>query len=93
MRCRPLLKLAILSGLVPMLPGCAGSLGKLNVDLKALKECQRLDGSRSTPSITEDTDYRDLAADALAHMNKANAASARRTKCENDVIAKYAKAG
>ena len=88
----PLL-LAILSVLVLMLPGCATSPGKLTVDLSALKECRRLGPRQPVPRIDADTDYRTLAAEALAGLNKANRGSAARTRCDDKVIQSYATAG
>ena len=86
------LRLAILSALIaPTLCGCAGSLGKLDVDLAALKECQRLKGPVPVPQIA-DSDYRVLSAQALAQLKKANGKDAARTRCEQNVIDKYAKA-
>ena len=87
--CRRSLGWLILSGLVLMLTGCASSPGHLAVDLKALKECQRLGNQASLPDITEDSDYRNLSAAALGQLNKANRGIAARTRCENSVIEKY----
>lgn len=84
------LPLAILTILLPLIvSGCAGSQGKLSVDLSGLKECKRLGGPRPIPPIEN---YRRLAPAALAELNKANAADARRTKCEDMVIEKYKQA-
>ena len=71
---------------------CAPLLGKLSVDLKALKECQRIGGHVPVPKIDADTDYRELAPHALASVNQANRGSDARTRCENHVIEAYEQA-
>jgi hypothetical protein len=92
MCCRLFLRLAILSALALMLGGCARSLGKLDVDLQALKECQKLKGPVSVPEIGENSDYRILSAEALGQLKKANSKDSARTRCEQKVIDQYAKA-
>lgn len=92
MRYRPFLTLATLSVLALPLLNCAKSPGKLNVDLKALKECQRLDPKVEVKYIDDDADYRDIAPAALAALKKKNQGADARTRCENIVIAKYAAA-
>lgn len=93
MRCPPwCLRLATLSALAPMLAGCASSLGKLTVDLSALKECRRLTPSLSQPPIGEDSDYRDLAAQGLGQLSKANRGIVARNRCDDRVIDDYASA-
>lgn len=86
---KSLTRAAILSASVLTLAGCDTLSGKLSVDLEALKECQRLDRKMAVPSIEEDSDYRELSAEALAEIAKGNRAQADRTKCENGVIEKY----
>lgn len=71
-------------------PSCATSPGRLDVDLKALSECKRLGGPVAVPPID---DYRKVSARALGGLRKANRRIVARDKCEDDVIAKYAKAG
>lgn len=93
MRCRLFLRLAILSGSALMLTNCATSLGSLSVNLgPALKECQKLGGKQPVPSIEEDGDYRVLSDETLGAIKKEHDGIDARTKCENDVIARY-KAG
>ena len=75
-----------------MLSGCAGSRGNLNVDLQAIRECQKLGGQVAVPDIGEDSDYRVIAAQALGQLNKANVGAAKRTICEGNVIDAYSKA-
>lgn len=86
---RYLMRIAILSALALTLAGCATSPGKLDVDLKAIKECQRLQRQMAVAEIGEDSDYRELSAEALAEIAKSNRAQAARTACENKVIEKY----
>lgn len=86
------LTLATLSVLALQLPSCDPSPGRLSVDLKALKECQRLDPKVGIKYIDDDADYRDIAPEALAALKKKNAGADARTRCENIVIAKYAAA-
>ena len=85
-------KLAILSVSVTMLPGCAGSLGKLSVNLNGLKECRKLTPAMRVSEIESETDYRALSAEALGVMNKGNKAIDRRNRCDDKVIGDYAKA-
>lgn len=92
MRFHPFRSPAILFLSALILAGCAGSPGKLAVDLTALKECQRLGNPVKVPEIGPETDYRDLSAESLGQIVKANKGAAARTRCENGVIAKYAKA-
>lgn len=93
MRYRPFFtRLTILSVLVLPLLNCATSPGRLNVDLAALKECQRLDPKVEVKYIDDDADYRDLGPEALAALKKKNEGADARTRCENLVIAKYAAA-
>lgn len=83
----------ILSGLALILVGCAGSPGRLNVDVgKALAECQRLGGVQQPEEITDDSDYREVAVDALAAIHKATQQDRRRTACEKRVAERYANA-
>lgn len=89
---RRLLRLAILSSSALTLIGCAGSPGKLSVDLQAIKECQRLGGQVAVPEIGPKTDYRVLSAQALGQVNKANVGAAKRTICEDEVVDEYANA-
>lgn len=90
---RYLTRPTILSVLALTLGGCAQSMGKLAVDLKAsIEQCQRLGGPVSVSEIGEDTDFRDLSVEAGAAIDKANRQDAARTRCENGVVAKYAKA-
>lgn len=92
MHYRNLLKLAMCFALVPMLAGCARSLGKLDVDLTALKECRRLTPSLQVSKIESESDYRVVTAEALGVVNKGNKAIARRNRCDDKVIEKYATA-
>ena len=87
-----LISTTILSASALMLAGCASSPGKLAVDLDALKECQKLDHPLTLAQIGEDSDYRNLSAEALGEIKKANLARARRLKCEDSVIQKYKEA-
>lgn len=89
---RNLLKLAILTALVPLLAGCARSMGSLSVDLSALKECRKLTPKMMVSEIVEDTDYPALSAESGGAMNKGNKALDRRNKCDDKVIGNYAKA-
>lgn len=88
---RPLL-LAMCFALVPMLAGCARSLGKLDVDLTALKECRKLTPKGQVSAIDSESDYRVVAAEALGTINKGNKAITRRDRCDDKVIEKYAAA-
>lgn len=91
---RFLMRLATLSVSALMLAACAGSPGKLNVDVeKALSECQRLGRVQPVGEINEDSDYRWVAADALSAINKAVRLDQRRIECEKSVAAKYKNAG
>lgn len=95
MRCHRLLPLIFAIALfvsAPMLTACAPSLGHLSVDLSALKECQKLGKKQPVPEISETSDYRDLSPEALAALKKANDGIGARTRCEDKVIADYAKA-
>lgn len=92
MRYRNLLKLAMCFALVPMLAGCARSLGKLDVDLTALKECRKLTPNLQVSEIESESDYRVVTAEALGTVNKGNKAIARRNRCDDKVIEKYATA-
>lgn len=92
MRYRRFLKLAMCFALVPMLAGCARSLGKLDVDLTALKECRKLTPSLQVSEIVSESDYRVVAAEALGTVSKGNKAIARRNRCDDKVIENYAKA-
>lgn len=85
----PMSMVPILSGLALILAACATSPGKLDVDLQALKECQRLQRQMAVGQIGEDSDYRELSAEALAEIAKGNRTQAARTACENKVIEKY----
>lgn len=93
MRLPLLMRTIILSGSALLLAGCGTFTGSLGVDLKAIKECQRLQHQMSVPPITEDSNYRDLSAEAGGEIDKGNRAQAARTTCENKVIEKYGKAG
>ena len=93
MRCRRCLRAILLDALALIVTGCAGSPGKLSVNLSALKECQRLGGAVRPPAINDDTDYRELAENALARLNQANRGSAAHARCDRKVISDYAKAG
>jgi hypothetical protein len=92
MRFRRFLPPTMFAVLAMILSACASSPGKLAVNLGAVKECQRLGRPVPVPDIQADTDYRDLSAQALAALNKANRGSAARTACENKVVSDYAKA-
>ena len=92
MHYQSLLKLAICFALVPMLAGCARSLGKLDVDLTALKECRKLTPDLQVSKIESESDYRVVAAEALGTVSKGNKALARRNRCDDKVIEKYATA-
>lgn len=93
MRYRPFFTLtAALSALALPLLNCGTSPGRLNVDLAALKECQRLDPKVEVKYIDDDADYRDITPQALAALKKKNEGADARTRCENIVIAKYAAA-
>jgi hypothetical protein len=92
MRCRNLLTLAMCFALAPMFAGCAGSRGKLNVDLTALKECRKLTPSLQVSKIESESDYRVVTAEALGVVSKGNKALARRDRCDDKVIEKYATA-
>lgn len=87
-----LFTLAILSVSATMLPGCAKSLGKLDVDLTALKECRKLTPNLQVSEIESESDYRVVAAEALGTVSKGNKAIARRNRCDDKVIENYAKA-
>lgn len=86
------LRLATLTALALMLAGCAGSLGRLAVDLSALKECRKLTPQLNPPPIGEDSDYRDLAAQGLGQLSKANRGIVGRNRCDDRVIDDYARA-
>lgn len=88
-----LLKVATCFALALMLAGCARFMGKLDVDLSALKECRRLTPDMKVPEIDRDTDYRALSAGAGGTIKKGNKAIVRRNKCDDGVIAKYKSAG
>lgn len=92
MRCHLSHRLAILSLSGLMLAGCAPSLGSLAVDLKGLKQCRRLDPAVRPPKIDGQSDYRAVAADALAGVKKANSGTASRNQCEDRFIDEYAAA-
>lgn len=95
MRCRRSLPLTLAMTLfvsAPMLGSCAQSPGHLSVNLSALKQCQKLGGRQPVPEIDDTSDYRDISPEALAALKKANDGSAARTRCEDKVIADYAKA-
>jgi hypothetical protein len=92
MRCRSLLKLAICFALVPMLAGCAKYMGKLAVDLTALKECRKLTPHMTVSQIGQDTDYRALSAESGGTIQKGNKAIDRRDRCDDKVIDNYAEA-
>ena len=92
MRYRNLLKLAMCFALVPILAGCARSLGKLDVDLTALKECRKLTPHARVSEIESESDYRSVAAEALGAVSKGNQAIDRRNRCDDKVIESYAKA-
>lgn len=85
-------RLTTLSVLALPLLNCATSPGRLNVDLSALKECQRVDPKVEVKYIDDDSDYSDIAPEALAALKKKNEGADARTRCENKVIAKYAAA-
>lgn len=89
-RLYPLLRAIPIVSILFLAPNCAGSLGKLSVDLSALKECKRTGGPVAIPTID---DYRKVSARALGGLRKANRRIVARDKCEDGVIAKYAKAG
>lgn len=82
---------AILLLLALPLLNCAGSMGSLQVNLQALKECQKFAGPVKVKPIADDTDYRDLSADAGGAIAQANRKDAARTRCENKVISDYRK--
>ena len=92
MRYRRFLKLAMCFALVPMLAGCARSLGKLDVDLTALKECRKLTPKGQVSAIDSESDYGAVTAEALGAVSKGNKAIDRRNKCDDKVIGDYAKA-
>lgn len=79
-----------LVALAMMLTSCASSPGSLAV--KLTDQCLRLGGIVPPPSITAASDYRELASDTLARLNRANRGSAARTRCEQQVINEYAAA-
>lgn len=83
------LPLSLLAVSVLTLAGCATSLGKLNVNLLAIQECQRLEMPLKAPSINASTDYRDLSAESLGDIARARQARAARLACENKVIERY----
>lgn len=87
-----LFTLATLFVSATMLPGCARSLGKLNVDLSGLKECRKLTPGMKVSEIESESDYRAVAAESLGELNKGNKAIERRNKCDDKVIDKYATA-
>lgn len=85
--------LAILSVLALPLESCGLSPGRLSVDLgPALRECQKLSPKVDVRYIEDESDYRDIAPEALAALKKANQGASARTRCENRLIAKYAAA-
>jgi hypothetical protein len=86
-------RLLILFSSAQTLSGCATSPGKLNVDLTAIKECQKLGGPVPVPEITRKSDYRVLSAQALGQLHKANSGAEQRTGCEDRVVDDYANAG
>lgn len=90
MRCLRHLLPATLILSAPLLASCAGSPGKLSVNLQAIKECQRLGGNVAVPSITVKSDYRILSAQALGQINQANRGARQRTACEDKVINEFA---
>lgn len=93
MRYRWLLTLTIiLSASATMLAACATSPGNLAVNLQALKECQKLDHKLKVEEIGADSDYRNLSAEALGEIAKANQERAARLNCQNRVIQKYKEA-
>lgn len=92
MRYRRHLQLAICSALALMLAGCADSMGKLGVDLAALKECRKLTPKMAVSEIGQETDYRVLSAESGGTINKGNKALARRDRCDDKVIESYGKA-
>lgn len=93
MRCRSLLTLAMCFALAPMFAGCARFMGKLDVDLSALKECRKLTPKLTVSEIEEPTDYRALSAESGGTIQKGNKAINRRNKCDDKVIESYKEAG
>jgi hypothetical protein len=89
MRCPSPLRLTILFGLALMSAGCARSMGKLDVDLTALKECRKLTPPLQVSEIESGGDYRALAAEAGGTISKGNKAIERRNRCDDGVIRKY----
>lgn len=92
MRYRRPLQLAICFVLAMTTAGCARFSGSLHVDVKALKECRKLTPGMKVAPITGDADYRALSAEAGGELKKGNKAIARRDKCDDSVIDKYASA-
>lgn len=92
MRYRRPLQLAMLFASALMLADCARFSGNLSVDLKGLKECRKLTPALKVSPIGETSDYRALSAEAGGELNKGNKAIARRNRCDDNVIDRYAKA-
>lgn len=83
-------RLTMLFGSALMLTSCARSPGKLSADLP--KACLDLPGKVKMPHIVWESDYRNLAAEALAALRIANRRIDAKEKCERYVIDEYAKA-
>lgn len=79
------------SALVMTLQGCAHSPGSLQVNIT--DECRKLPGKVTPPDVTEDSDYRAVAAEALSAVNTANKRFEARDECDQRVIDRYAKGG
>lgn len=88
----PYRRLIICTALAMLLAACAGSPGKLAVDLTGLRECRKLTVPMKVGPITKDTDYRVLSAESLGTINKGNKAIVRRNNCDDRIINDYATA-
>ena len=82
--------LILSAALVMTLTNCASSPGHLQVNVSSA--CQHLGANVPAPEISDTTDYRQLSAEALAALNKANRQSAALRRCDRKVIDEYAKA-
>lgn len=91
LRCyRRWLPLIFLVASAPMLTNCGSSPGHLSVQLS--QQCQALGAYVPPPAIDSSSDYRELSAEALAALNKANRQSAALRRCDKKIIDDYAKA-